>query len=150
MDEESVCIRRARLRAEASRPRIDIRAVFAFVIFCALSGSCVSVNDVLDREQDRRHPLKARRPIASGALTASAALTAAAVIAGAGLVGAWLLGGPFFATAAIYLLLLSAYSAFLKHIVILDVLTLAAGFVLRAVAGAVASSMCRSATGCCC
>jgi 4-hydroxybenzoate polyprenyltransferase len=113
-------------------------AVLAFVVFCALSGSVYLVNDVFDREQDRRHPLKAKRPIASGALQPRTALYTAAVIAVAALAAAFFVGLPFFATACGYLALLAAYSAFLKHIVILDVLTIAAGFTLRAVAGAAA------------
>src|SRR5205085_8609091 len=53
-----------------------LRAMAAFLVFCALSGSVYLVNDVLDREQDRRHPLKAQRPIASGALSVRAAIAA--------------------------------------------------------------------------
>src|SRR5438270_410659 len=62
------------------RPSL-VRAVIAFFVFCALSGAVYLVNDVLDREQDRRHPLKAQRPIASGALGVNAALAAASVLA---------------------------------------------------------------------
>jgi 4-hydroxybenzoate polyprenyltransferase len=114
------------------------RATAAFLIFCALSGAVYLINDVFDREQDQRHPSKAGRPIASGAVSATAAIVTAAVLGGAALSAAWALGWNFFATAATYVVLLSAYSAFLKHIVILDVLTIAAGFTLRAVAGAAA------------
>jgi 4-hydroxybenzoate polyprenyltransferase len=119
-------------------PRALAVAVAAFAIFCALSGVVYLVNDVADRESDRRHPLKSSRPIASGALSVQAALVAAAIIAAAALAGALALGGRFAAVAAAYLALLGLYSALLKHIVIIDVLTLAFGFVLRAVAGAVA------------
>ena len=115
-----------------------VRAVAAFFIFCALSGAVYLVNDVFDREQDRQHPLKASRAIASGAISATLALATAAVLGVAALLAAFAMGLPFFATAAAYVVLLSAYSAFLKHIVILDVLTIAAGFTLRAVAGAAA------------
>jgi 4-hydroxybenzoate polyprenyltransferase len=115
-----------------------LRAVLAFVVFCALSGSVYLVNDVLDREQDRRHPLKAGRPIASGALSKDAALVAAFVFGVGALIAAVRLGLPFFAAAAAYLSLLFAYSAVLKHIVILDALTIAIGFTLRAVAGGAA------------
>jgi 4-hydroxybenzoate polyprenyltransferase len=119
-------------------PEAVAKAVLAFIVFCALSGAVYLVNDVFDREQDQRHPLKAQRPVTSGALSTTTALTAAAVIAVAALAAAFPLGLPFFATACAYLMLLGAYSAFLKHIVILDVLTIAAGFTLRAVAGAAA------------
>ncbi len=115
-----------------------LKAVIAFFVFCALSSTVYLVNDVLDREQDRRHPLKARRPIASGELSPTLALAAAAVVGIAAMIAASALGWQFFQTAAAYVVLLIAYSAFLKHIVILDVLTIAAGFTLRAAAGAAA------------
>jgi 4-hydroxybenzoate polyprenyltransferase len=121
-----------------SDPDAVLKALVAFLVFCALSGAVYLVNDVFDREQDQRHPLKAKRPIASGAFSPRHALTAAGIIAATGLVAAFLLGLPFFVTALAYVALLAAYSAFLKHIVILDVLTIAAGFTLRAVAGAAA------------
>ena len=114
------------------------RAVAAFVIFCALSSVVYLVNDVLDRDNDRRHPLKAMRPIASGAISPATALTAAAVLAAVGLAGAFALGSWFGMVATAYLGLQTLYSGPLKQIVIIDVLTIAVGFVLRAVAGAVA------------
>jgi 4-hydroxybenzoate polyprenyltransferase len=114
------------------------RAGAAFLVFCILSGTVYLVNDVLDREQDKRHPVKARRPVASGVVSRNLALSTAAVLGTAALIAAFALGLPFFAIAAAYLLLLSAYSLLLKHIVILDVLTIAAGFTLRAVAGGAA------------
>jgi 4-hydroxybenzoate polyprenyltransferase len=119
-------------------PAAVLGAGAAFLVFCALSGVVYLVNDVLDRDSDRRHPLKAQRPIASGALPVAVALTAAGVIAAASMAAAALLGWRFALAAATYLALNGAYSAVLKHIVIVDVLTLATGFVLRAIAGAVA------------
>jgi len=113
-----------------------VKSVVAFFVFCALSATVYLINDVLDREQDRRHPLKAHRPIAAGALSPTRALAAAVVLGAAAMIVAWVLGLPFFRMAAAYVVLLTAYSAFLKHIVILDVLTIAAGFTLRAAAGA--------------
>ena len=114
------------------------RTVLAFAVFCALSGAVYLINDVFDREQDRIHPLKASRPIASGALSPGIALIFAAILAAAALAVALGLGLQFFEMAAAYVVLLIAYSAFLKNIVILDVLTIAAGFTLRASAGAAA------------
>ena len=114
------------------------RAAGAFVLFCMLSGVVYLINDIADRETDRQHPLKALRPIASGALPVSTALTMAIVLGVVALTGAFSLGLRFFAVAATYLTLLALYSGPLKHIVIIDVLTIAIGFVLRAVAGAVA------------
>ncbi len=115
-----------------------VQAVIAFLVFCALSSTVYLINDVLDREQDRRHPLKADRPVASGALRPSVAIAAAAILGIVTMTVALGLGWRFFQIAAGYLLLLVAYSAFLKHIVILDVLTISAGFTLRAAAGAAA------------
>ena len=114
-----------------------VQALLAFAVFCALSGAVYVVNDIMDRDADRRHPLKARRPIAAGELSPSVAGGAAAVLAVGGLAAAFLLGRPFGLVALAYVVLQSLYSGPLKHIVILDVLTIAAGFVLRAAAGAV-------------
>src|SRR5262245_40581902 len=113
-------------------------SLLAFVVFCALSSVVYLINDIADRESDRNHPLKAQRPIASGALTVGAAAGAAASIGIAALLGAGLLGWPFTAAAVGYVALQALYSGRLKHIVIIDVLTLAMGFVIRAVAGALA------------
>ncbi len=119
-------------------PEAVLRASIVFVLFCALSGAVYLVNDVSDREQDRRHPVKKHRPIAAGEVSPGLALAVAAVLGLAALGGAFMLGFPFFAIAATYVVLLSFYSLFLKHLVILDVLTVAAGFALRAAAGAAA------------
>lgn len=118
-------------------PESVARSLAAFAIFCALSGAVYLVNDLLDREADRQHPLKARRPIAAGVVPALVAAWTAVALAGAGLVGAFSLGHIFGLTAAAYVVLISFYSGPLKHVVIIDVLTIAVGFVLRAVAGAV-------------
>lgn len=115
-----------------------LQALAAFAIFCGLSGAVYLVNDIADRDTDRRHPLKAKRPIAAGALSVSTAAIAAVVIAAASLAGSVALGRGFAAVAVGYLGLQALYSGLLKHVVILDVLTLAFGFVLRGVAGAVA------------
>jgi 4-hydroxybenzoate polyprenyltransferase len=119
-------------------PTAIAHALAAFAIFCALSGVVYLINDVADREADRRHPLKMARPIASGALRVPTALAAAGVIAIAALASALALGWTFALVASLYLALLVLYSGPLKNIVIIDVLTIAIGFVLRAAAGAVA------------
>src|SRR5438552_11856784 len=114
------------------------RAAAAFAIFCGLSGAVYVVNDLMDRDADRRHPLKAHRPIASGALPAAVAVAAVVIIwAGALTAAAWP-GRTFLLVSAAYVLLQVLYSGPLKHIVIIDALALSLGFVLRAVAGAVA------------
>lgn len=121
---------------------LDLRSLAysaaAFAIFCALSGVVYLINDVADREADRRHPVKMHRPIASGALPVPVALSAALVLAGGALASAFLLRPLFGVLAVSYVALLALYSGPLKHIVIIDVLTIAIGFVLRAAAGAVA------------
>jgi|SRR4051794_22612124 4-hydroxybenzoate polyprenyltransferase len=119
-------------------PAAVARSVEAFAIFCVLSGVVYLINDVADRENDRRHPLKSHRPIAAGDLPVGVAVAVGAVLGAGALAAAFLLGWRFGAVAAGYLLLQLLYSGPLKHIVIIDVLTLAIGFVLRAVAGAVA------------
>jgi 4-hydroxybenzoate polyprenyltransferase len=113
-------------------------AVAAFLIFCLLSGVVYLLNDVADRDVDRRHPIKRQRPIASGTVPVPAALAAAVAIGAAALAGAFALRPLFGVLALSYLTLLALYSLLLKHIVIIDVLTIAIGFVLRAAAGAVA------------
>ena len=119
-------------------PASDARAAGAFAIFCALSGVIYVINDVLDRESDRQHPHKAGRPIASGAVPVAAAVATAVALASGAIAASFALGFRFAAVAVAYVTLLALYSGVLKHIVIIDVLTIAIGFVLRAVAGAVA------------
>jgi 4-hydroxybenzoate polyprenyltransferase len=110
----------------------------AFAIFCALSGVVYLVNDVVDRETDRQHPLKCQRPIPSGALPVPLAVGVAVALGGASLAAAFLLGWRFGTISAGYLALMLLYSGSLKQIVILDVLAISIGFVLRAAAGAAA------------
>lgn len=113
-------------------------ALAAFLIFCALSGAIYVLNDVADRHRDRLHPVKRARPIAAGRLRPGPAVTVAALLIGAGLGAGALLSPPFALAGLAYVLLLGAYSAWLKHVVLVDVIVVALGFVLRAVAGALA------------
>jgi 4-hydroxybenzoate polyprenyltransferase len=116
-----------------------LRSIVAFAVFCALSSAVYLFNDIADREADRQHPLKATRPLASGALPLPTALWAAIVLALTGLTAAFAYPGVAFGAVAVaYLALQALYSTWLKRIVIIDVLAIAAGFVLRAAAGAVA------------
>jgi 4-hydroxybenzoate polyprenyltransferase len=115
-----------------------VRAVLAFCIFCLLSGSMYLINDVRDRENDRRHPVKRFRPVAAGRLTPRAAITAAVGILVVSLALALALGPAFLMTALAYVALITVYTHGLKDVPILDVLVIAGGFVVRAVAGAVA------------
>ena len=119
-------------------PAAALTAVWAFALFCALSGAVYLFNDVRDRDGDRRHPIKRMRPIAAGELQVSTAVFAAAALTAGGVAGAFLVSPALAGVAAAYSALLLLYSFALKHLVIIDVMTIAAGFVLRAVAGAVA------------
>jgi 4-hydroxybenzoate polyprenyltransferase len=124
---------------------LDVKAVtaasVAFVVFCLLSGVVYLVNDVRDRDADRLHPKKSRRPIAAGDLAPGVALGFAVILASLALGAAFALSRPFGVVATSYVVLLVLYSTTLKHVVILDVLTLSTGFVIRAWAGAVAVSV---------
>src|SRR5205823_4086527 len=113
-------------------------ALGAFTIFCGLSGAVYLVNDIADRSRDRLHPKKRERPLAAGRLSVGVALAVAVALTAAGLVAAARLSMGLLLVAIAYVVLLSAYSAWLKHVVIVDVLTVAVGFVLRALAGTLA------------
>jgi len=114
-----------------------MRAVGAFVIFSLLSSCVYLINDVVDRDRDRTHPKKRLRPIAAGELSAPAAITAACILGLISLTAAFILSSRFGSIALIYFTMTVGYSFYFKHLVILDVLVLASGFVLRAIAGAV-------------
>ncbi|NIP41920.1 MAG: decaprenyl-phosphate phosphoribosyltransferase [candidate division Zixibacteria bacterium] len=116
-----------------------IQSIEAFILFCLASSAIYLINDAIDAERDRKHPEKAKRPIASGEVNKGNAIVIAAIfiiIAAAGSV--YLLNIYFFTTIISYLVLMLLYSLVLKQIVIIDVMVIATGFVLRAVGGAVA------------
>lgn len=113
------------------------RTVSAFILFCILSGSVYLVNDLVDVEKDRLHPVKRNRPLPSGKLKRSWALAAAAVLPMISLTLSLLLEPLFGLLALTYLVIQLAYSFLLKEIAILDVMVIAAGFVLRVAAGSV-------------
>ncbi len=119
-------------------PEAWSRCLLAVAAFCAASSATYLVNDILDREADRQHPDKCTRPIASGAVSVGSALATALVLMAVAVGAAFTLGGWFPAVLGSYLALTLSYSAFLKDAVFLDVLVVAAGFVLRVVGGAVA------------
>jgi 4-hydroxybenzoate polyprenyltransferase len=118
-------------------PEMLGRVVAAFVVFCALSSAGYLWNDLRDVEADRLHPVKRRRPIASGRVPPWLASIIAVALAVAGLAASFALGGAFGLVTSLYLLLTVCYSIWLKHLVLIDVFGIAAGFVLRAVGGAV-------------
>jgi len=117
------------------------RSLLAFAAFCLLSSSLYIFNDWIDLEEDRAHPEKSNRPLASGQLPASVALTAAAVMALTAFVLSYLLGPFFFLTTLSYFLLILAYCLGLKRMIVVDCMTIALGFVLRVVGGAIAISV---------
>jgi 4-hydroxybenzoate polyprenyltransferase len=114
------------------------RTFAAVLIFCAVASAVYLVNDVFDREQDRLHPKKRLRPIASGRVSVPAALVAAGVLCLAALYGAFLLSPATLAMVGCYLAISAGYNFGLKRQFILDAMIVAAGFVLRATTGAAA------------
>ena len=115
-----------------------LRTILAVIAFCAASSAVYLVNDVIDREADRQHPVKQNRPIASGEVSVSTAVVVAVVLVAAAIAISMWLGGWFPTILIAYVVLVLLYSAVLKRAVFLDVLVVAAGFVLRVVGGAVA------------
>jgi 4-hydroxybenzoate polyprenyltransferase len=113
-----------------------LRAVEAFGIFCLLSGAVYALNDLMDAREDARHPTKRLRPVASGRLSPLAAGVIAVALAAVGTWTALAMPRGFAVTAVSYLLLNLFYSIWGKHRVLLDVILIAIGFVLRALAGA--------------
>lgn len=120
-----------------------LRSVTAFVIFCLLSSAIYLINDLLDVEKDRLHPVKRNRPLASGALHPGVAIAAAAILLAVSLpLALWL--DPYFGLVALaYTLVMLLYSTSLKHIVIIDVMTIATGFVLRVIGGTTVAQVTR-------
>jgi 4-hydroxybenzoate polyprenyltransferase len=122
--------------AEYDEPAKWGAALAAFAAYCAGSSAAYLLNDVLDAQEDRRHPLKRSRPVASGALPARRALVIAAMLATAALVVMASFGWQSLLYMAGFLALQAAYSLQLKRLVLIDVMTIAALFVIRAAAGA--------------
>jgi 4-hydroxybenzoate polyprenyltransferase len=112
-----------------------LRTLAGFGLFCLISSAVYIFNDLLDVESDRQHPVKKNRPIASGKLPVWMAMAAGIVLVLFTLVAGYLLAWQFALTLLVYFAMMLAYSKWLKHILILDVLILAAGFVLRVHSG---------------
>lgn len=123
------------------KPQVFAQSALAFVAFCAISASIYLINDIRDVESDRQHPKKRLRPIAAGELSPRAALVLAIVmVVGALGLGFWT--APWLAVVlAVYWVLQVGYSLFAKNQPIVDLAMVAAGFLLRAVAGGVASAI---------
>lgn len=114
-----------------------IKVSYGFLIFCALSSSIYIVNDLFDVEKDRMHPFKKFRPIAHNDVPVNTAVIIAIVLALGSITSSYLILPAFFIISIVYFVMHLAYSAFLKHIEIIDILTLAAGYILRVFAGEV-------------
>ena len=121
-----------------SEPGAIVQAAAAFAAFCLLSSGFYAINDVLDAERDRAHPIKRQRPVASGAVSPRAAVTLGVACALAGLGLGWMVNLPLVAILLSYAVLQVLYNALLKRVVFVDVVAIAIGFSLRAAAGAVA------------
>ena len=123
---------------EQAHPLALLTRVFAaFALFCLISGAGYVINDVADIKRDNDHPVKRKRPIASGAVPIPVAMTFACILATAVIGASFTVNVHFGLLISAYFVLSVAYSTFLKHQVIVDLLVIAAGFVIRAVAGAV-------------
>jgi 4-hydroxybenzoate polyprenyltransferase len=112
-----------------------------FAIFCGLSSGTYLLNDIFDLESDRLHPVKRKRPLASGALNSGLARLVAFLLIAASLAASYVISPLLTLTAGAYIGIQILYNVLLKHILILDMMALASGFVLRAVAGAVAAAV---------
>lgn len=117
------------------------RTVAVFVAFCLVSSGTYYWNDLLDVEADRQHPTKRLRPIASGAIPLGVARVVGAVLLAGGVALGAALGWQTVLVLAVYVATTTLYSAVLKHVAVIDLVTVAAGFVLRAIAGAVATDV---------
>ncbi|NOR15763.1 MAG: decaprenyl-phosphate phosphoribosyltransferase [Candidatus Aminicenantes bacterium] len=112
-----------------------LKSVLAFIVFCLISGAVYIFNDLRDLEEDKQHPLKSQRPLAAGRIKTSHAVVGFLALSIVSFALAATLSRNFLLTVFIYFVLQLAYSLRLKHVVILDVFIIAAGFLLRVVAG---------------
>ena len=115
--------------------------ISAFIIFCMLSGGDYVINDILDIERDKKHPTKRKRPIASGRLKKSHAILFASLLIIIALSGSYLINSLFFIVSIMFFSLHNAYTLFLKHIIIVDVLIISTNFVIRTIAGCLAINL---------
>ena len=123
---------------KVTEPLYVLKTFAAFLLFCGAAGSIYILNDIIDFHKDKNHPINSKRPLASGRLPISIAAAAAAVISAISLAGSFELSFQFGLTVLIYFVLQLIYSLKLKTVVILDIFSIAAGFALRAIGGAMA------------
>lgn len=118
----------------------DLRAIAAFAVFAVVASGMYLLNDVLDAEADRSHPEKRHRPVAAGHISIATALSVGVVLSGGGIVSSWFLGGWHLTVVmALYFVISTAYSLWVKYIAVVELASVASGFLLRAIAGGVAT-----------
>lgn len=122
-------------------PAVLKGTALAFVAFCLISAAVYLVNDVRDVAEDRLHPTKRFRPIAAGELKPATALVLAAVLGACGLALGFVISMPLGITMVVYVALQLLYSAYLKHLPVVDLAMVASAFLLRAIAGGVATGI---------
>jgi decaprenyl-phosphate phosphoribosyltransferase len=127
------------------RPEILARSCLAFVSMCFVASATYLVNDVVDAESDRRHPVRRRRAIASGTLSERSAVFGSLVLFVVGIALSATLGGRFLAVVLVYIAVTISYSLWLQRIAVIDLVAVASGFVLRAIAGGAATHVAPSA-----
>lgn len=125
------------------QPPFLLRTAAAFVLFCLISGTVYIINDIADREKDRQHPTKRNRPLASGRLSLQVAWAGAAAFFACSTAGAFALDPALGGVILGYFVMQVAYSFLLKDLVIVDVLAIAAGFLLRVQAGVITAHAAR-------
>jgi decaprenyl-phosphate phosphoribosyltransferase len=123
------------------QPLMLVKAGLAFIVFCLLASSVYILNDYFDRETDKLDPRKKMRPLAAGKISVRTALMLAAFLLAVGLFGSWLLNIALFYLALFYITLNIAYTIKLKHIAIVDIFIIAAGFVIRIFVGGVVTGV---------
>ena len=119
-------------------PGLIARLLIVFAAFCALTGAVYLLNDLFDRKADQQHPVKRHRPVASGKVGVPTAVTAMAALAAVGLAASFMVDPVLGGVSLLYLGINVSYSLGVKHLVLLDVMSVASGYVIRAVAGAIA------------
>lgn len=122
----------------------DVNALVGFIVFCMITGCAYIINDLVDLEKDKLHPAKSQRPITSGKLQKPTAIKVTVIVCIMSLILAFYMNAYFGIIVLIYFLLNISYSIYLKNIVIIDVVTIASGFVLRVLGGAVVISVAAS------
>ncbi|MGO9751226.1 MAG: decaprenyl-phosphate phosphoribosyltransferase [Solirubrobacteraceae bacterium] len=123
------------------RPGVLGRVALAFAVFCLLASGAYLINDARDAAEDRRHPIKRHRPVASGTISATHAIRVGAVAVLAGLVLSLSVGDRLLGVACAYCLLNVAYTSWLRRVAIADIAAIAGAFVLRALAGGIAAEV---------